>query len=136
PIRHGRAGHVAVLVDLAREVGFGQLGGHVLLPQDLAGLPVQADEVPAEVRHVAFLADGPAVAAVAGHEDAVAPGDRTGRAGAGQPGLPDDVFLVVPPDRQAVLVTDAVGVRPAEARPVGAGENNQRQNSEGGYRRA
>src|SRR5207244_4437872 len=114
-VGRGRAGGVAVQVDLAPVSGFRLFGRYLLLPDDLAAGAVQRQQVPPELRGVAGAVLVRAVAGVAGQEHAVAVRDRDGTARAGQFGLPDDVLGLGPAHRQAGFIADAEVLRAAEA---------------------
>src|SRR5205823_4274232 len=94
--RRGRG--VAVLGEIVTELVLRQLGRHVGLPEDIALVAAQTNEVTAQIRHVAASLD--AIAAVAGHEHTVADDNRAGRAGAGKFRVPNNVLSCAPTNRQ------------------------------------
>jgi hypothetical protein len=87
--------------------GLGLAAPRSLLPLDLAGLAIDAEDETL----IAFFERG-------GEEDAIAPEDWRGLADARQRGFPDDV-VGFPLNGQARLRGVAVLIRPAPARPVG-----------------
>src|SRR5262249_43102228 len=111
-----RTGGVAVA--LAHGLLLGQVGGDLLVPEDLASLGVQAHDVPLERGHVAARPAGHVVAAVTGQEDSPAHDDGTGGAGPRKFGLPCDVLPLTPGRWQSLRATDAQAAEAAELGPV------------------
>ena len=115
-IRCGSDGGVTVVfadMFLLWQIGWG--GG---IPHYFAIGGTQTDQVALELGHVTRFAGGSGISGEAGQEDPVVDQDRARRARAWHGGLPDDVRVVTPGERNPPGLAGAQRTRPSKLGPV------------------